>query len=522
MLQLDMSSLHQFKQLCRQLKSCVMPPSDKEKTRLVLKRIKNLKKAILEGCFLRRHASGSFHCQAKGSLCYTAITGDFFTNGRGASRYQARIGCLMEMAERYSAFKHLIDPSKIIISSSGRFKNNPFSIESLMANSPDDPSFNLVSHKEFSGLRLGWHKCFDLDGLTAYLPLRMIADFLEGSNGMAAGFSLKEAILKGLLESIERDRAVRIRSGGLDTPLIEGKSIKDSRAKKLIRGFNLLGHHVFIRDFSLKLPIPVIGVARRVNCKDFLLTVSTGLTADEALIRALSENSQIEPGRFNFLKVRENPQYFRATPKINMRDIPDMNGGSVSRSLDILKDIINKSGMVAFFCDATDKELRMPVAITYIAAAKVNSQKEEGKDFLFGLIAELFRAGEDKAAGLFLKRAKQKDKERYLFYMGNKFIAEGRQIQALGYFRRLLKKSSIDRFKEVSLYWLGLDALSRKDNRKALNYFSALVKQRPGSFYPAFLTSACRHKAFANAQQLYLKLWLADNSSYLKKENLAI
>ena len=522
MLQLDLSSLYLVKQLIRKLKpgknSCVMSISHAAKARLILNKIKKLKNPILEDCYLYRHPSGTFHCQAKGTYRYFAISGDFFASGRGICAEQARFGSLMELAERYSAFKYLANRRKIRISSFGRLKNNIFTKEHLLANCADDPSLSLVKPEELSGFRFGWQKCFDSAGNLGYLPLRMIADFLEGSNGIAAGFSLEDAMARGLLEVIERDSFARIESAGLDTAMIDEKSIEDSQAKKIIQGFLSLGHSVFIRDFSLNRPVPVIAVVRKVDRSKFFLTCASGLTGQEALVRALTENAQIESARFNLRLVGENPRYFSAKHKISIKDVADIKAGSGKQILESLIEAISNCGMSAFFCNVTDKELGIPVAITYISQTKVVSQKEEGKDFIFGLIKELLRVNDKKGAGLLLKRAALKNRARYLFYQGSKLIAEGRKEAALGCFRELLSRNcSIARFKEDSLFWLGLDAFRRQDKRKVKDYFTALVKLKPGSFYPAFFYSVSPDRFFKDAQQLYLKLWLADNYGYLKK-----
>ena len=498
--------------------SCVMPIPYGTKARLILNKIKKLKEPILEDCYLYRHPSGTFHCQAKGAYRYFTITGNFFASGRGICLDQARFGSLMELSERYSAFKFLANLKKTRISSFDRLKNNIFTKEHLLANCADDPSLSLVKPEELSGFRLGWQKCFDSLGNICYLPLRLIADFLEGSNGIAAGFSLEDAMVRGLLEVIERDSLARIESAGLNTALIDDRSIEDSQAKKIIQGFLSLGHSVFIRDFSLGRPLPMIGVARKVDPSKFLLTVSSGLTGREALLRALTENAQIESGRFNLRLVSKKPRYFSAKHKISIKDLPNIKAGSSKQVLDRLKETVSNCGMAVFFCDVTDEELGIPVAMTYLSPAKVVSQKEEGKDFIFGLIDELLRVNDKKGAGLLLKRAKFKDRTRFLFYRGNKLIAEDKKEQALCYFRQLLKENcSISRFKEDSLYWLGLDAFKRQDKRKAKDYLTALVKIKPGSFYPAFFYCASPDRFFKDAQQLYLKLWLADNYGYIRK-----
>lgn len=135
------------------------------------------------------------------------------------------------------------------------------------------------------------------------IPVQFI-DMISGSNGLAAGNTMEEAIIQGSCEIFERFSASEIVSKEKICPTIDIKTIKDDRIQNYIKMLNSLNFEVLIKDFTLNNKLPVIGVLfinhniendTNIMKKDRyykLIDVGSHIDLKEAIIRCFIERLQ--------------------------------------------------------------------------------------------------------------------------------------------------------------------------------------------------------------------------------------
>lgn len=152
-----------------------------------------------------------------------------------------------------------------------------------------------------------WVDGFSLtDQRTCKVPLTLLTTF-TGSNGMAAGNTMAEALTHALGELFERYCTWKIVLGGLACPTIDPDTIVDAELASVLRQFDEAGIEVTIKDFSLGGAFPVLGtVFRNRNldklvgpaarpCQDhfgYTLRAGSAPRRKDALLRCLTEEMQ--------------------------------------------------------------------------------------------------------------------------------------------------------------------------------------------------------------------------------------
>lgn len=152
-----------------------------------------------------------------------------------------------------------------------------------------------------------WVTGFSLTERRAYqVPLTLLTT-LTGSNGMAAGNTLAEAMTHALGELFERYCTWTIVLGQRPCPTIARDGITDPEIRDVLAQFDQAGIEVIVKDFSLGGVFPVIGaVFRNRNldeltgpaaqpCRDhfgYTLRAGSAPRRRDALLRCLTEEMQ--------------------------------------------------------------------------------------------------------------------------------------------------------------------------------------------------------------------------------------
>jgi oxazoline/thiazoline synthase len=129
-----------------------------------------------------------------------------------------------------------------------------------------------------------------------YAPGRFYA--WADSNGCAAGGSLEEAILQGLLELVERDAVALWWYGRARRPGVDLASFGDPAIAELVRCYRALGRELWALDLTADLGIPTFAaVSRRAagTPEHIILGFGAHLDARVGLLRALTEAGQFLP-----------------------------------------------------------------------------------------------------------------------------------------------------------------------------------------------------------------------------------
>ena len=118
------------------------------------------------------------------------------------------------------------------------------------------------------------------------------------SNGCAAGNTLEEAILQGLLELVERDAIALWWYNRLRRPGVELSSFEEPRLQRMSERYGALGRELWALDLTSDLGIPTFAaVSRRAGAasEDLILGFGAHLDARLALTRAMTELNQSLP-----------------------------------------------------------------------------------------------------------------------------------------------------------------------------------------------------------------------------------
>lgn len=134
-------------------------------------------------------------------------------------------------------------------------------------------------------------------GRTVKVPLAFAA-YIHGSNGMAAGNTLEEAMLQACGEIFERYAQIETVGPEKDAPTIDRDSVGIPRVRDMISFYESQGVEVRIKDLSFGGSLPVLGVLfTNTNLppdalEHNILIAGAAFNSDEALLRCFTEGAQ--------------------------------------------------------------------------------------------------------------------------------------------------------------------------------------------------------------------------------------
>ncbi|MBA0125338.1 TOMM precursor leader peptide-binding protein [Haloechinothrix sp. YIM 98757] len=240
------------------------------------------------------------------------------SGGKGASSVEAEVGALCEALERYS----------------GSFQGDEERVRASLRELEDQalhPNDCMLFHDRQYRDRAEWnsahgslqHVCEPFDehavvnwtpvwSLTRHrhrlLPTRMLyygapydpgdAGVRADSNGNAAGSSLEDAILQGLLEIVERDAVALWWYNRTSAPGVDLAAFGDLWVDELRGVYADLGRELWVLDVTSDVGIPVmVALSRRAGASPEHIMVGFGAHLDPriALRRALTELNQLVP-----------------------------------------------------------------------------------------------------------------------------------------------------------------------------------------------------------------------------------
>ena len=202
------------------------------------------------------------------------------------------------------------------------------------------------------------------------------------SNGVAAGNSVDEALLQGLLELVERDSVALWWYSRAHRPGIDLDATDDPRVRAAIAPLRARGRDVWVLDITSDLDIPAM-VALTATPEGGRILMGFGAHVDPviAVVRALTEVCQSESGISDWRR--------ESTPE----GVPEIEGewlaavttatdpwlaqhGSVPlasastlnlhESLDAVLVALSKAGLEAWWMDLTRSDIGLPVVRTVV------------------------------------------------------------------------------------------------------------------------------------------------------------
>jgi YcaO-like protein with predicted kinase domain len=303
----------------------------------------------------RRVRSGKLHYRLGGFM--TAY-------GRGLTTEAARVSCLMEIVERYSAFGDF-SPEAV----QGHSRPMPLIKAALKelkraGHRALDPN-DLGPEVPWGDAPLHWRpaRIVDFQGeADIWGPAQCVYLFCNldepdlfsalGSTGLASGAAMAEARLTALLEIVERDAEATTL---FDPAACFTVHAQTAPLRGLLADYRRLGIHLQFQDLTGPLGIPCY--KSFVIAADGRIVKGTGAHLDgrRALLSALTETMYPYPN---------SPASRPCLPHLPVRPfeaLPDYSGPSATGDLQRLQRLLLANGMSPVFADLTRADLTFPV-----------------------------------------------------------------------------------------------------------------------------------------------------------------
>ncbi|MBO8143856.1 MAG: YcaO-like family protein [Thermodesulfobacterium sp.] len=358
-----------------------------------LKKLYSTEKSILKEISridnLDRIGVPVYMCKVDKEIAKSLGVGDTF--GKGITSEQAKASALMELVERYSNFSFLLS-NHFLIDFYENLKDKAISIENLLLSLSD-----VFREERFierlKKIPLKWTEAYDfIERRKILFPLQWFYR-IYGTTGWAAGNTLEEATLQALCEIIERHCISKVIEERLEVANIEIDSIENPLVKDIIKKISSSGIEIFIKDFSLDLEIPTVGViaydplAPTPTLKVYG-AAGTHPNPNVALIRALTEliqhraqvlyrelilNKSGGP-TYCFLKFKnlEDAKFLIKGEKISFGDLPSFSHSDFKIEIEYILDKLFNKGFKIYLIETTHPVLEIPSVIVSVPGARLN------------------------------------------------------------------------------------------------------------------------------------------------------
>jgi len=357
-------------------------------------------------------------------LCHSTLRVpeiDFAVNGKGVNEIIALVSAHAELIERISAFPeswhdatgglHLLRQPKDRRELFGRIYDHEYlegRIEKRYNELPNIVDMSmLLKNTAFSNRQVDLIKeksihtrfwapakaVFESDTVY-YIPIHLVK-VLQGTNGLASGRTLLEATMHGAMEVLERYLFRRLLEGDEVVPTIDKNSIDDDYINSSLEYFDENDIEVVLKDLSLDLNIPAIGVVtfnkkltpehRGYNT----MKIGVATNTRNAVMRALTERMQGTTfaeerllgeidDRDRHLKYHtffnKGKAFFDLSKFRQGEIIPIKNWAyeNTDSMFEVLKQIIDKLKSKLLVVDYTHKKLKFPVVQVIIPGISDN------------------------------------------------------------------------------------------------------------------------------------------------------
>jgi ribosomal protein S12 methylthiotransferase accessory factor len=322
--------------------------------------------------------------------------------GKGTTPVQAEVSALGEAIERYSGTFHG-DEERVVdsLTGLGEVAIHPNRCQLFHADQfPDRLGWN-AAHAGFQRVALP----FDVDRPTEWSPVWSLTQqrhrllptaqlyfatptncgIVADSNGNAAGGSLEDAVLQGLLELIERDAVALWWYNRGRVPGVDLDAFADPWLRELRTVYAELHRDVWVLDLTADLGVPAMAaMSSRLEGgrADILFGFGAHLDPTIALRRALTELNQLMPALIaadaDGVEPCDDPdalRWFRGATKDNQpyllpdpaqawkkpADYAYRPGADIRAEVDMIRARIEDRGMEMLVLDQTRPDIGLPV-----------------------------------------------------------------------------------------------------------------------------------------------------------------
>jgi len=303
------------------------------------------------------------------------LQGELVSYGRGLNIHQARISCLMEIVERYSAFcraDELALPgyragSKLVKGSCSELKKTHEVVapdEFLLEVPYEDQVIHWVAGERrgprgFSSVLVPAQMVFlfanmDEPGLTAGLS----------STGLGAGRTMEEARLSGLLEVLERDAEKVV-------PYCENRrfllTAEHPGIRDILEGLSRKGIQIQFLDLTHEFGIPCFKAFIQGPGGMILKGTAANLDGKRAAVSAMTEIPYPYPYWFGSAMPPEGLRTIR------YEDLPCFSSGDASTDLGVVEEVLLRNGYQPIYVDLTGEDLEIPVVRVLVPGLELTS-----------------------------------------------------------------------------------------------------------------------------------------------------
>jgi ribosomal protein S12 methylthiotransferase accessory factor len=337
------------------------------------------------------------------------------SGGKGRTDAEARVSAICEAIERYSGVyrgdeptvrgryddlgDEAIHPNDVM-----GFSERQYCDRAALNQASKHHTFSsqLVPHPFDVQAELDWTPLWSpADGTRRLLPTGMCyfnyasyhgyrsaseLFYLADSNGHAAGTSLEDAALQGVLELIERDAVGIWWYNRLQLPAIDLTTLQDPYVERVVGRLDRLGRDVWAIDITNDVGIPVVVAVSRRRGSDEELVFGFGAHLDPstAVVRALAELLQFlasfekwgDAGEHRYIAFDEAAAAWWGSatlaqqaylgpalgPSRALGDLPDRSNPDLLVELTTCIERIGAAGVPVYLLDQTRPDLGVSVA----------------------------------------------------------------------------------------------------------------------------------------------------------------
>ena len=303
------------------------------------------------------------------------LQGGQVSYGRGLNIHQARISCLMEIVERYSAFCRADEEDLPGYGEARSLVKGTYSELKRRHETVDPNEFLLeVLYEDQELYWMAGEKVGAGGRCSAYVPAQMVflfANFDEvsltgglPSTGLGAGSTIDEARLSGLLEVLERDAEKVV-------PYSEDRRFllvsEDSKVSDIVEGMSRKGIQIQFLDLTQEFGIPCYKAFIQGPGGVILKGSAANLDGKRAVVSAMTEIPYPYPYWFGSAVPPESSRVVR------YEDLPDFSSGNASEDLRLLEKVLVRNGYYPIYVDLTRDDLEVPVVKVLVPGLELTS-----------------------------------------------------------------------------------------------------------------------------------------------------
>lgn len=375
--------------------------------------------------------------------------------GKGASAPQAEASALMELAERFSYFSYWDNPENfqpMTWSQAQEAFGDRLLPISYMLQSVADGVCEEDAARILDLLPWRFAPVTDIGGEQEFMvPLDWFKKLNE-FNGSSAGNTLEESMLQGGCELVERHVCAVIDRTRQETPSIDPASFTDPVLIELHEKFSANGLKVFLKDFSLGLPVPTVAAlvmdpATFPHKSEIVFTAGTASSPEKAAIRALTEIAQLggdfetgsnyeASGLPKFIHP-EQCAWLTSGAMVSIHSLPSNTNADIATELENFCARLKDQGFTFFSVDTTVKELGIPANYNFVPGFLFRERTPMASLGLFvGRVLAEDMDPEQAEAGLDVLEEIHPEAHYLPFFRGLVALRQGEIDQAASWFAR--------------------------------------------------------------------------------------